>query len=163
MTDGSLRTDATANAIGNGNGDALCLAGGIRQTMDNRIAGAGQNLGGLLNAFFQTGRLALDGSEEPILYVMVEKPCLAEHAGVLRLGDMVVLDRQFHVVANAAAEGASGIGDDFDFRRHNDNSRLPLSGAGIWRSLHMLRTVLYLISGCRGTDLCCPLLVLYTL
>jgi hypothetical protein len=31
---------------------------------------------------------------------------------------MIVLDSQFHIVANAAAKGAGGVFDDFDWRAH---------------------------------------------
>ena len=48
--------------------------------------------------------------------MVIEEPRLAENAGVLGLGDVVVFNRQLHIVADAAAKGAGGVGDDFEVR-----------------------------------------------
>ncbi len=48
---------------------------------------------------------------------MTEKPCFAEHAGPLGLGDVaVIFDVQFDVVANTPTKGTSGVFNDLYFR-----------------------------------------------
>jgi hypothetical protein len=56
-----------------------------------------------------------DGCHGAILNVVVEEPRFAKEAGVLGLDNLVAIDGQFHIVADAAAEGAGGVGDDFEF------------------------------------------------
>src|SRR5439155_25954104 len=79
------------------------------------VAGASQDLRRALDRLVERGRPSLDEGDGPVLDVVVEEPGLAEHAGVLGPGDLVALDGQFHVVANAAAEGAGGVANDLQF------------------------------------------------
>lgn len=50
--------------------------------------------------------------------MVIEKPRLAQDARVLGLGDVVVLDSQFHVVAHAPAKSAGGVFDDLEGGGH---------------------------------------------
>ena len=92
--------------------DALCLAGGVRQAVDDGVAGLGQDLRRRLDRFVGGGLAARPISgERALLDAVLLEPRLAQHAGVLRLGDLVLGDvhRQVDVVADAAAEGAGGV------------------------------------------------------
>ena len=88
----SRRIDAAADPVRDRDGHTLRFASRVGQSVDNRIAGTRQNLRGPLDGFFQRRRLAFDRGDRPLLDMVVEEPRLAKHAGVLRLGDLVVLD-----------------------------------------------------------------------
>ena len=113
MTDRSRCIDAAADPVGNGHGNALGFAGRIRQAVDDRVPRVGQDLGGPLYRVLQAGRPAFNEGHGAVLDMVVEEPGFAEDASVFRLGDSVAFDSQFHVIADAAAEGAGGVGDDF--------------------------------------------------
>ena len=130
MTNRRRRVDAAADAVSDGDGHALCLAGGVGEAVDNWIAGIGQDLSRALDSLVQRRRLSLDQRNRPLLDVMVEKPRFTEDAGVLGLGDLVVFDRQFHVIADAATEGARSVIDDLEFR-HGDPLITSLDSCGL--------------------------------
>src|SRR5438445_12996594 len=91
-----------------------------------------------LNAFLQTCGLPFDDGNRTIFDMMIQKPGLAENAGVLGLGDFMVLDRQLHVIADTAAESASGVFDNFEFG-HESSLYLSL-GYGTSNCLQIVRT-----------------------
>ncbi len=110
---GRRRVDAAADAVGNGHGHALGLAGGVGKAVDNRISCLEENACGFLHRLIERRRFAADCRHGPLLDVVIEEPRLAQNAGVLGPDDAVVLDGQFHVVADTAAEGAGGVGNSF--------------------------------------------------
>ena len=106
------RVDRAADPIGNAHGHALRLARRVGESIDDGVARRRQNLRGPLDAFLERGGLAVDRGDRPIFDVVIQEPRFAQHAGPLGLDDVVVDDLQVDVVANAAAKGAGGVGDD---------------------------------------------------
>ena len=116
VTDGSGRIDTTANAVCNRHGHALRLASRIGKAIDDWVACIGQNPRRALDGLVQSRRLAVNHRHRPLFNRVIEEPRLAEHTGVLRLGDLVAVHGQFHVIADTAAKSAGGVFDDFQFR-----------------------------------------------
>src|SRR5262249_58870729 len=77
------RVHAAADAVGDGDGDALRLAGRVGQAVDDGVARVGQDRGRLRDGLVQRRGLAADQGDGPVLDVVVEEPRLAEDAGVL--------------------------------------------------------------------------------
>jgi len=115
VTDRRGGVDAAADAVGNGDGDSLGFASRVGESVDDWIPRPRQDLCRTLDAFFKRGRLAVDDGDGPFLDMMVKEPRFAENSGVLGLGNVVVLNGQLHVVADAAAKGTGGIRNDFEF------------------------------------------------
>jgi vancomycin resistance protein YoaR len=112
------RIDATADAVGDGHGDALRLAGGVRKAINDGVFRIDQDSRGEVDRGIEVRRLPLDRRHRPFLDMVIEEPCLAQHAGVLRLGDVVPFDGQLHVVAHTTAKSAGGVRDDFQLGAH---------------------------------------------
>ena len=100
--------------VGDPDRHPLGLGGRVGEPVDNWVPGLHEDPSGSVDRRLQRRVLPLDRGDGPILDVVVGEPGLAQHAGVLGLGDTVVLDRQLHVVANASAERADCILDDLE-------------------------------------------------
>jgi hypothetical protein len=133
VADRGGRIDAAADAVGDGDGDALRLAGRVGKAVDDRVARLREDARRPLDRLVERRGLPFDGRHGAILDVVVEEPRLAEDARVLGLGDVVVLDGQFHVVADAAAERAGGVFDDLEVGHGNPT--------GFWIRFRQLRSL----------------------
>ena len=75
----------------------------------------GQNTSCSIIAFFERRGLTIDQATRSIFVAVIQEPCFAQHTGTPGFDDVVILDRQFNVIAHAAAEGASRILNDLQF------------------------------------------------
>ena len=117
VADGGCRIDAAADAIRDGDGDTLGFTRCIRESVDDRVARVRQDLRGALDSVLQRRRFAAHQRNGPILDVMIEKPRLAKYARPFRFRDVIILNRQIDVIANATAKRAGRISDDFQVTR----------------------------------------------
>src|ERR1019366_5665907 len=82
VADRSFGIDACPDAIGDGDSNALRLARGVRQAVDDRIPRPGENARGALNALLERGRLPVHQRGRAVLDGVVQEPRLAEDASV---------------------------------------------------------------------------------
>src|SRR5262249_45145427 len=90
---------------------ALRLAGRVGEPVDDRETRLGEDTRGGIDRLLRARLVPVDQREGALLDTVLLEPGTSKHAGVLGLQDLVriVVDRQMHVIADAAAEGAGRI------------------------------------------------------
>ena len=120
MTNAGGCVDRTADPVDNAHRHPLSFARRVAKPVDDRIFARGEYLGRAIVAIFDRGGLTIDQATRPVFDTVIEKPGLAQHASPLGFDDVaVVLDREVDIIANATAERAGCILNDFEFGRRS--------------------------------------------
>ena len=111
MTNARGRVDRAIDPIDDADGNSLRFTRRVTQTITNRILPIRQNLCRSVVSLFQGCGIAVDRTARPVFNTVIEKPRLAQHTSSFGFDDVVVLDRQLNVVADATAKSARRIMD----------------------------------------------------
>lgn len=101
--------DGGAKAIGQLNGRSLAGSAAAGQAIDQRRAGGAENGGRAIEGRVERHGLAADASDGRSVAVELQEPRFGHPAGMFDTSDPIVGDRDFQVVAHAAAERTSHI------------------------------------------------------
>ena len=108
-----ITVDAASDPIGDRDSQALGFAGRPFQPEDDRIPGFPEDMSRPLDAFVERSRPALDEAVGSLGRLLVQEPGLSEVTRVPGLDDPVPLGSQHDVVAEAAAERARRVLDEW--------------------------------------------------
>ena len=114
--------------IDDADGNSLRFTRRVTQPITDRILPTRQNLCRSVVSLCQACRLAVDRTTRSVFNTVIEKPRLAQCTRSFGFDDVVVLDRQLNVVADATAESARRIMDNLQFARNGWRGGMSLSG-----------------------------------